>query len=285
MYSVEFLGKTFSIDPVAFSIGSFPVYWYGVLIATGFLAALTVAFRRAQNWKIPTDPMIDVVLLGTVGAIVGARAYYVLTTLNRYHSFAEMLDIRDGGIAIYGALIGALLCGGLACLWRKIKVLNMLDLAAWAFLIGQAVGRWGNFMNQEAFGSNTALPWGMYSNATREYLTSVEQTLASQGVTVDPALPVHPCFLYESIWCLVGFVLLYFLSRRRRFMGETFLQYIIWYGAGRFVIEHFRTDSLMIGPFKISQVVALLCVVFGTVALVVGIVKTRKSKTPALVMQ
>ncbi|MBR3844341.1 MAG: prolipoprotein diacylglyceryl transferase, partial [Clostridia bacterium] len=224
-----------------------------------------------------TDPMIDIIMIGTVGAIVGARTYYVLTTLERYDSFTEMIDLRNGGLAIYGGIIGAFVCGGLACKWRKVNVLDMFDLAALAFPIGQAVGRWGNFMNQEAFGSNTTLPWGMYSNETFEYLSSVQSSLASQGVTVDPTLPVHPCFLYESLWCITGFILLHFLSQKRRFKGETILQYIVWYGLGRFFIEWVRTDSLMIGPFKISQIVAAVCVVVGITLLLVINTKIKKN--------
>ena len=190
-----------------------------------------------------------------------------------------MIDLRNGGLAIYGGIIGAFVCGGLACKWRKVNVLNMFDLAALAFPVGQAVGRFGNFMNQEAFGSNTTLPWGMYSNETYQYLSSVQSTLESQGVTVDPSLPVHPCFLYESLWCIIGFVLLHYLSKRRRFYGQTLLQYIVWYGLGRFFIEWVRTDSLMIGPFKISQLVAAACVIIGVTLLIVFGKKTKKVQT------
>ncbi len=278
MYTVSFLGLTFELNPVALTIGSFEVYWYGVIIATGFLAAMIYAFRRADEFGIRTDPMIDVILIGTVGAIICARAYYVLTSLNKFSSFAEALDIRDGGIAIYGGLIGAFLCGGLACKWRKIHPLDMFDLASLGFLVGQGVGRWGNFMNQEAFGSNTTLPWGMYSNGTHDYLASVQSELAAQGVTVDPSLPVHPCFLYESIWCMVGFVLIHHLSKHRHFKGETLLQYIIWYGFGRFFIEQVRTDSLFIGSFKISQLVAAACVIIGLAVLITVRVRQRKAE-------
>ncbi len=275
MYSVDFLGTTFHIDPVAISIGSFEVYWYGIIIATGFLAALIYGFRRANDLGLSADPMIDIIMIGTIGAVVGARAYYVLTTLERYSSFGEMIDLRNGGLAIYGGIIGAFVCGGLACKWRKVNVLNMFDLGALAFPIGQAVGRFGNFMNQEAFGSNTTLPWGMYSNETYQYLSSVQSSLETQGVTVDPSLPVHPCFLYESLWCIIGFVLLHYLSKKRRFYGQTLLQYIVWYGFGRFFIEWVRTDSLMIGPFKISQVIAVVCVLIGTTLLIVIGKKTK----------
>ena len=278
MYAVEFFGTTFMIDPVAFSIGSFDVYWYGIIIATGFLAALLYGFRRAQSMNLQPDPMIDIIMIGTVGAIVGARAYYVFTTFDQYDSVWEMIDLRNGGLAIYGGIIGAFVCGGLACKWRKVNMLDMFDLAALAFPIGQAIGRWGNFMNQEAFGSNTALPWGMYSNETFHYLSSVQTTLEGRGITVDPSMPVHPCFLYESLWCILGFVLLHFLSKKRTFKGETILQYIIWYGLGRFFIEWIRTDSLMIGPFKISQVIAGACVIIGITLIAIFKNKFKKKQ-------
>lgn len=279
MYTVEMFGMVFHIDPIAITIGNFEIYWYGIIIATGFLAALIYGFRRASAWGIPSDPMIDIIMIGTLGAIVGARAYYVLTSLDQYDSFKEMLDLRNGGLAIYGGIIGAFVCGGLACKWRKVNIPEMFDLAALAFPIGQAVGRWGNFMNQEAFGSNTTLPWGMYSNETQSYLASVQTKLQSQGVTVDPALPVHPCFLYESIWCIIGFILLHFLSKKRHFKGETLLQYVIWYGLGRFVIESVRTDSLMVGSFKISQLIAAACVLLGTISLItIYVIKSKQNK-------
>ena len=132
----------------------------------------------------------------------------------------------------------------------------LFDLASMGFLIGQCIGRWGNFVNQEAFGTNTTLPWGMISENTTAYLSSVQATLAAQGITVDPNLPVHPTFLYESLWCLVGFLLLAAYEKHRRFHGEVMLMYVMWYGLGRFFIEGLRTDSLMVGPFRISQVVA-----------------------------
>ena len=136
-------------------------------------------------------------------------------------------------------------------------------------------------MNQEAFGNNTSMPWGMISNGTIDYLSrpSVQSELSAQGVTVNPLMPVHPCFLYESLWCFAGFILLHFLSKHRAFKGETFLQYIVWYGLGRFFIESVRTDSLMIGSFKISQIVAALCVVGGITAIIVIKLKI-KNKTP-----
>ena len=286
VYQVNFMGQEFVLNPVAFSIGSLPVYWYGIIIATGFLAAMIYGFRRASDYNINNDRMIDVVLVGTIGAIVCARAYYVLTTLDQYHSFKDMINIRGGGLAIYGGISGALLFGGLACKWRKINLLDMFDLAAPAFLVGQAIGRWGNFMNQEAFGSNTSAPWGMFSDGTISQLISQSDTLAAQGITIDPYAPVHPCFLYESLWCIAGFVLLHFLSKRRHFKGETILQYVVWYGLGRFFIEQLRTDSLMIGSYKFSQILAALCVILGIAAIILIMILNKKNdgqEKPAIV--
>ena len=270
IFTVEFLGREFVIDRVAFSIGSFDVYWYGILIAVGFLGAILYAYRRAKDFKIPLDPMVDVVLVGALGAIVCARLYYVAMQWSEFSSDPlKILDLRTGGLAIYGGVIGAFLFGGLMCKVRKINMFAMFDLAGIGFLLGQAVGRWGNFVNQEAFGVNTAMPWGMYSNGTYNELLSARSELAAMGVSVDPSMPVHPCFLYESIWCLAGFVLLHFYSKRRRFDGEIALAYIAYYGLGRFFIEGLRTDSLMIGPLRASQILALLCFLGGGVALVI----------------
>lgn len=274
-------GIEFSFSRVAFAIGGFQIYWYGILIAMGFLLAIIYAFRRASYFGIKQDPMIDVILVGSVCAIICARAYYVLTSLDSYHSFKEAISIHDGGLAIYGAIIGAVVFGGIMCRVKKISVPAMFDLAGIGLLLGQAIGRWGNFMNQEAFGNNTSMPWGMISNGTIDYLSrpSVQSELSAQGVTVNPLMPVHPCFLYESLWCFAGFILLHFLSKHRAFKGETFLQYIVWYGLGRFFIESVRTDSLMIGSFKISQIVAALCVIGGITAIIVIKLKI-KNKTP-----
>ncbi len=274
-------GIEFSFSRVAFEIGGFQIYWYGILIAMGFLLAIIYAFRRASYFGIKQDPMIDVILVGSVCAIICARAYYVLTSLDSYHSFKEAISIHDGGLAIYGAIIGAVVFGGIMCRVKKISVPAMFDLAGIGLLLGQAIGRWGNFMNQEAFGNNTSMPWGMISNGTIDYLSrpSVQSELSAQGVTVNPLMPVHPCFLYESLWCFAGFILLHFLSKHRAFKGETFLQYIVWYGLGRFFIESVRTDSLMIGSFKISQIVAALCVIGGITAIIVIKLKI-KNKTP-----
>ena len=192
-----------------------------------------------------------------------------------------VLRIRDGGLAIYGGVIGALIFGAIVAKIRKVRLLPMLDIAGLGLLIGQCIGRWGNFFNQEAFGSKTTLPWGMTSSSIINYLyffyypdnTSIVTNRATEMVA-------HPCFLYESLWCLIGFLILHFYSKKfRKFDGEIFLMYIGWYGLGRFWIEALRTDSLYIPntPFKVSQLVAGTCVIFSAVLLIINHLSVRKN--------
>ena len=278
------LGLSFELNRVAFSIGRFNVYWYGVCIAFGICLALVFAFRHSVEFGVDADSMVDVILIGIVLGIASARAYYVAMAPFKYESIWEMIAIRDGGLAIYGGIIGGFLFGGLACKWRGVPVLSMFDLTAMGFLLGQCCGRWGNFFNQEAFGCNTTLPWGMYSEATRDYLMGSTVT-AQSGVTIDPNLPVHPTFLYESIWCLVGFILLFRYIKKRKFNGDIALRYMIWYGAGRFWIEALRTDSLMLVPsigLRASQLVAGIAVVVGVAA---EIYFTRKAEGKPLMVK
>ncbi|EFB75911.1 prolipoprotein diacylglyceryl transferase [Subdoligranulum variabile] len=278
VYHVQFpgLGLEFTINRVALSIGGFNIYWYGVIIAVGMLLALLYAFRNAPDFGIDSDRLVDVVAIGTVMAIVCARIYYVAMAPFQYQSLWEMVDIRLGGIAIYGAVIGAFVFGGLAAKWRKVPLLPLFDLVALGFLIGQGIGRWGNFVNQEAFGTNTTLPWGMYSEGTKAYLQSVQVTLPA-GMTVDHSMPVHPTFLYESIWCLVGFLALALYVKHRKFHGQIFLLYAIWYGLGRGWIEGLRTDSLLIGNtgLRASQLVAYISALAAFCLLLVGLRRAR----------
>ena len=252
------LGLSFQLNRVAFTIGGVSIYWYGVCIAVGLCLALVFAFRHSLEFGVDPDSMVDVILIGVVLGIISARAYYVAMAPFKYESIWEMI----------GGIIGGFLFGGLACKWRGVPVLPMFDLTAMGFLLGQGCGRWGNFFNQEAFGCNTTLPWGMFSETTRAYLMGSTVT-AQSGVTIDPNLPVHPTFLYESIWCFVGFLLLFRYIKKRKFNGDIALRYMIWYGAGRFWIEALRTDSLMLVPsigLRASQLVAGIAVVVGVAA-------------------
>ena len=185
-----------------------------------------------------------------------------------------MLDIPkiwEGGLAIYGGLIGGVIGGAIVCHFRKLSFLKLLDLCAMSFLIGQGIGRWGNFTNQEAFGTNTNLPWGMWSLQTASYINSFQTEFGARGIqatagTMAEKAYVHPTFLYESLWCLLSFAVIYLISRKwHKFSGQLFLCYGVLYGAERFVVEGIRLDSLYMGNVRVSQLVsallALLCLV------------------------
>jgi len=255
------------MNPTAFSIGDFSVAWYGIIIAIGFLLALVYGLRNAKRVGVLTDKMIDVVIGGIIGGIVGARLYYVIFSWETYQdNLLGIFQIWNGGLAIYGGIIGAVLVGFVMCKWRKVKFTSMLDLAAPGFLIGQGIGRWGNFVNIEAYGSNTDLPWAMWS----EKIPNDYMQLSSTPDSFSPYQPVHPCFLYESLWCIIGFFLIHFLvSKRRKFDGEVFLSYLAWYGLGRVFIEGLRTDSLMLGNLRVSQVLAGLLVAFAVAFIII----------------
>ena len=261
---VEFpgLGWEFTISR-GFEIFGFEIYWYGVIIAIGVLLAISYGLKRAQDFDIDPDRMIDVALLTIPVAFLGARMYYVF--FKDWASYAAdpatILDIRDGGLAIFGGIIVAFVFGPLMCKLKKVKIWAMFDATALGFLIGQGIGRWGNFFNQEAFGGNTDLPWGMTGEIIRSGVN---------GTGYDTALPVHPTFLYESLWCLLGFVLLHILSKKLyKFHGMIFCGYMFWYGVGRFLIEGLRTDSLEAGALRISQLVAVMAVILGVVLFLV----------------
>ena len=271
MFNVQFpkLGLELAINRVAFSPFGFDIYWYGMLIGIGVMMMLLTVFYRTPKLGINTDHFIDVILFTTVGAVVGARAYYVAFAPFKYESFIDMINIRDGGLAIYGGVIGGLLLGMVGCKIRKINIFDYCDIILSATLIGQSIGRWGNFMNQEAFGTNTDGLFGMISEGTTAYLKRVQPSLAAQGIMVDPSMPVHPTFLYESMWCLLGFILLQLYFNRRKYKGEMACLYMIWYGVGRFFIEGLRTDSLEIfAGLRASQLVAILSIVAGVVIIV-----------------
>ncbi len=267
MYHVEFpgLGIEVNVNPDAFSVGGYTIRWYGILIAVGFLLAFIYAMRSCKAMKIDQSRLVDVVIVGVILGIIGARLYYVLfypgTTYR--DDPIKILYITEGGLAIYGGVIGGLLGASIMAKIRKVSIPAMLDIASLGFLIGQAIGRWGNFINQEAFGTKTDSFLRMQSEAT---LAEVEGA-------------AHPCFLYESIWCILGFVLLHFFTRKaRRYDGQTFLLYIIWYGVGRFFIEGIRTDSLIVfGTIRVSQLLAAISVFVAIVLLIVFRNRTKLS--------
>lgn len=259
VYSITIFGINLKINPIAFTIGSWSIYWYGILIATGFLLAVIYAMTTAKRYELNTDRMLDVILFTTPFAILCARAYYCIFYGN-ISSVKEFFGLGNGngfqGLAIYGGVIGAVIGAVVMCKIRKVNLFDMLDVAAPAFLLAQAIGRWGNFTNQEAFGTPTNSSWfGMMSENT--------------GM-----VNVHPCFLYESIWCIIGFILLNHFSKSRKFKGEIALMYGVWYCFGRAFIEVIRTDSLYIGKVKVSL---LLSIIVFAVSLILLIVNLKKS--------
>ncbi len=242
------LGLEFAIDPVAFSIGAKPIYWYAIIIAAGFLLAAWYAMRRANSLSVDPDRLLDALIWATPIAIICARLYYVAFEFDRYRdNLVSILYIWEGGIAIYGAVIGAIITLAIYCKVKRQNLLAMLDVGALGLLIGQAIGRWGNFVNGEAYGTATSLPWRMVVN----------------GVVA------HPTFLYESLWNALGFVLLHFRSKHRKFKGEIFLLYVAWYGLGRGMIEGLRTDSLYIAGtgLRVSQLLGFATCLIAVIVL------------------
>ncbi len=251
-YNVTIFGIHLKLSPIAFSIpigsGHWDIYWYGIIIATGFLLALIYGLKNAPRYGLNSDRMLDVILVATPVAILSARTYYVIFDGEKLNGIGDFFGFGTSsgfaGLAIYGGVIGAFASGAVMCKIRKVKILDMFDVAAAGFLIGQGIGRWGNFINQEAYGAFTGSSfWGMQS----------EKTVSEMGEGL-----VHPCFLYESIWCIAGFFILNHFSKKRRFSGEISLMYCVWYGFGRGFIELLRTDSLMIGNLKVSCLLSFL---------------------------
>lgn len=260
MYEGIIFGIKYKIDPVAFTLpigDGWDIYWYGIMIGLGFLAALIYAYLTAKRYEIDIDRMLDVALITTPLAILCARLYYVIFDGVKLQSFGEFFGFGNGhgfsGLAIYGGVIGAFLFGGLACKLRRVNILDMFDLAATCFILAQGIGRWGNFFNQEAYGAFTGSSWwGMASNRT---------VLEMGGTGL-----VHPCFLYEFIWCILGFIIIDRIGRNRKFKGQLVLSYGIWYGFGRGFIELLRTDSLYIGSIRVSALLSF------TVAAAFGVI-------------
>ena len=242
-YIIEFPGLGLTLNPPAgFSIGNFEVRFYGLIIAMGLILAVCYALRRKEQFGLSEDDLLDGVLWIAPFAIVCARLYYCAFEWEQYAANPiSILYIWEGGIAIYGAVIGAAIGVIIHCkVFKKISVLATLDLVSLGFMIGQMMGRWGNFFNREAHGgvTDSFLRMGLINPVT------------GQGAYY------HPTFLYESLWNLVGFVLIHFLSKKRKYDGQVALYYVAWYGLGRAMIEGLRTDSLWWGNFRVSQVLA-----------------------------
>lgn len=282
------LNRGFSVPSVLaeFSVFGvdFQIKFYGAIIAFGFLLAVLFGGRTAYKWKMNLDKMVDVLIYGAIAAIIGARLFYVFSKWDYYKErLSEIPKIWNGGLAIYGGLIAGLIAAYIVCRIRRMNFWNLLDIATMSFLIGQGIGRWGNFTNQEAFGVNTDLPWGMRSEKITEYIMNNQDFFAKNGIKVDPNLPVHPTFLYESIWCLLGFFVLYLICRKGRiFSGQIALCYGMWYGSERAFVEGLRTDSLYIAgtTIRISQLISAVLAVVCAAVLIVLLVKYSKNPKP-----
>ncbi len=243
------------IDPIrSFQLFGLEIHFYGVIIAVGLLLAVWYGLKRSKEFGLKEDDILDGVLWIVPLAIVCARLYYCIFEWDSYKDdILSVLHIWKGGLAIYGGVIGAALGVVLFAKIKKVSLPAVLDLVAISFLIGQSIGRWGNFMNREAFGSETTnfLRMGLYNTFTGAWEYH------------------HPTFLYESLWNAIGFVLIHFLSKKRKYDGQMALCYVAWYGLGRAFIEGLRTDSLYWGSFRVSQVLAgASCVIAVSVLLI-----------------
>lgn len=238
--------EPFSVNSVAFSIGNFSVAFYGLIITLGIVLATLYVIWRAKQHGISADTILDIGLLTVPCGVIGARLYYVLTSLDHFDSFMDIFDIRSGGLAIYGGIIGGAIGVIIMVRVKKLRFFQLADMIMPGVFIGQILGRWGNFFNAEAYGSATELPWRMGLFKGGEWIY------------------VHPTFLYESLWNILGFVLInlfYGFSLKKthkKYDGQIMLMCFGWYGLGRMFIEGLRTDSLYVGPFRISQVLGLL---------------------------
>ena len=262
----------FSVDRVAFEIFGKPVYWYGVIIMLGIVAAFVHAVIRSKREGFTPDDVLDMGIFTVLFGVLGARLYYVLTTLDthEYKTIIDVLAVWQGGLAIYGGIIAGCTALVLTAVYKKINPLKVMDAVGPGVMLAQAIGRWGNFMNGEAFG---------YEVAEGSALYPFRMGLLSDYTHTGNVMHFyHPTFLYESVWNIVGFIIICFLYRKKKFNGQIALMYFAWYGFGRMFIEGLRTDSLYVGPFRISQVVGAVCFVAGVALMIAGTILVKKGK-------
>lgn len=266
-YEISFpsLGLRIDPSPTAFTVFGLEIKWYGIIIALGFILAVLYCSKRAGEFGLTADQIIDVLIFAIPAAIIGARLYFCVFNWSLFaDNPIRILYIRQGGLAIYGGIIGAVIAAVLVCGHKKLKATAFMDIGAFGLMIGQAVGRWGNFFNREAFGVETE---GFF----RMGLTD------AFGNTIF----VHPTFLYESLWNITGFILLHIYSKkaRRRFDSEFFLLYVAWYGLGRGFIEGLRTDSLFLAGtgLRISQLLGFASMAVAVVILVYNLAVKKHS--------
>ena len=260
-----------NIDPVAIHVGH-GVYWYGIILAVAMLAGLYLCMKQSKHYGLTEDNVMDMVLWAVPCCIIGSRIYYVLFNLDLYRrtdgslDWGAMVRIWDGGLAIYGTVIVGVIVALIYTKRHKIPFFAMSDLAVMGLMLGQIIGRWANFINREAFGTQTTLPWRM-----------------KLWISTYTSVEVHPTFLYESLWCILGFLILnYIVHKHRSFKGEIFVLYGVWYGVERMVVEGMRTDSLYIGStsIRVSQVLSAVIAVVALVYFIVVMVKKKQGRLP-----
>ncbi len=230
-------------NPVAFTLFDLDIRWYGILVATGIALGTLVFYIRGPKRDIPGDTVLDILIISIPVGVVCARLYYVVFNWD-YFSLdpTQILNVRGGGLAIHGGLLGGLMAAWFVTRYKHIKFLNMADAVVPGFALAQAIGRWGNYFNSEAHGGSTDLPWGIMVNGIK----------------------VHPTFLYESLWCFLLFLFLIWFDKKPRFAGQIACLYGILYSVERFFVEALRTDSLMFGPFKQAQLISLTIIIICT---------------------
>ena len=227
------------MNRIAFTILGIEVAWYGLLIAAGMLLGVMLAVKRAKNIGVSDEVVYDIALWSIPMGVLGARIYYIIFNWHYYsQDLIRLIQFRQGGLAIHGGIIMGFIVGYWVCRKNRVSFPAMADVAAPSMILGQAIGRWGNYFNQEAYGRPTNLPW---------------------AIMIDD-IPVHPTFLYESLWNLMVMAWLIYYTPKKKVNGEIFLWYLILYSVGRFFIEGLRTDSLMIGPFRTAQVISILLI-------------------------
>jgi prolipoprotein diacylglyceryl transferase len=230
------------MNPVAFEIFGIAVRWYGIIMATGILMGLLVALRETKRLGMDENITLDLIIFAIPAGVIGARIYYVIFNWDYYGgNLYRIINIRGGGLAIHGTLIAAIATGLIYAKVKKISFWTLADITAPGIILGQAIGRWGNFINQEAYGVPTDLPWGIMVNGVK----------------------VHPTFLYESLWDFGVFIALMWFRKRKKVEGEVFLLYGVLYSIGRFFVEGLRIDSLMLGNIRVAQLVSLVVITVG----------------------
>lgn len=246
------LGIVLNVNPVAFTIGAKEIYWYALIILAGFFAGAAFVSATPEKRGLKKDNVWDIAMYGLVAGIICARIYYVIFALDEMDTFWDIFKIWNGGLAIYGGIIGAIASTAIYCRMKKINFLNALDVCCPGLFIGQAIGRYGNFVNAEVYGKETNLPWGM---------------------SINGQAAVHPLFLYESLWNVLGFILLVLLRDKKKADGQVFCFYIFWYSLGRLFLEGMRDTQYILylipNMLGISQAVALLGIILGISGMII----------------